>query len=151
MIHGPENKGNFNLLYNIVSKGMPWPLGAFKNSRSFCSIENLSFIIQQLIEREDISSGIFNVADDESISTNELINLIFTSQNKKTKIYNLSTELITAIAKIGNILRLPLNSERLQKLTESYVVSNSKIKNALNKNLPVSSREGLLKTLESFK
>ena len=27
MIHGPGNKGNLNLLYNVVRKGIPWPLG----------------------------------------------------------------------------------------------------------------------------
>ena len=36
MIHGPGNKGNLNLLYKIVSKNIPWPLGAFENKRSFC-------------------------------------------------------------------------------------------------------------------
>lgn len=40
MIHGPGNKGNLNLLYNVVSKGIPWPLGAYENRRSFCSIDN---------------------------------------------------------------------------------------------------------------
>ena len=34
MIHGPGNKGNLNSLYNLVSKGFPWPLGDFKNKRS---------------------------------------------------------------------------------------------------------------------
>ena len=41
MIHGPGNKGNLNLLYGVVSKGIPWPLGAFENRRSFTSIGNL--------------------------------------------------------------------------------------------------------------
>ena len=31
MIHGPGNKGNLNLLYNVVSKRIPWPLGAFES------------------------------------------------------------------------------------------------------------------------
>jgi hypothetical protein len=34
------------------------------------------------------------------------------------------------VAKLGTILRLPLNSERLRKLTENYVVSNQKIINS---------------------
>ena len=69
MIHGPGNKGNLNLLYKIVSKNIPWPLGAFENRRSFCSIDNLLFIFKELIERNDIPSGIYNVADDEPLST----------------------------------------------------------------------------------
>ena len=45
MIHGPGNKGNLNLLYNVVKKGIPWPLGDFENRRSFTSIDNLCFVI----------------------------------------------------------------------------------------------------------
>ena len=150
MIHGPGNKGNLNLLYKLVSKNIPWPLGAFDNKRSFCSIDNLMFIIKELIEREDISSGVYNVADDESLSTNDLIALIALSQNRKPKIWKNSKGFIELIAKIGDKLYLPLNSERLHKLTDSYIVSNQKIKLAIGKPLPVSSREGLLKTFKSF-
>ena len=151
MVHGPGNKGNLNLLYKLVSKNIPWPLGAFENSRSFCSIDNLMFIFKELIERDDIPSGIYNVADDEPLSTNELIGLIAQSQNRKPKIWKIYRTLIEKISKIGDKLHLPLNSERLHKLTSSYVVSNAKIKTAIGKPLPVSSREGLLKTFQSFK
>jgi nucleoside-diphosphate-sugar epimerase len=150
MIHGPGNKGNLNLLYQLVSKGIPWPLGAFENKRSFCSIDNLMFIIKELIEREDIPSGVYNIADDEALSTNEVISVLAESQNRKAKIWKISKGLILLVTKIGNLFRLPLNKERLQKLTDSYVVSNQKIKSAVGKPLPVSSKEGLLKTFKSF-
>jgi nucleoside-diphosphate-sugar epimerase len=150
MIHGPGNKGNLNLLYQVVSKGIPWPLGAFDNNRSFCSIDNLMFIIKELIEREDIPSGIYNIADDEALSTNEVISVLAEAQNRTPKIWKVPKGLIQLIAKIGNLLRLPLNEERLHKLTDSYIVSNQKIKTAIGKPLPVSSKEGLLKTFKSF-
>lgn len=150
MLHGPGNKGNLNLLYKIVSKGIAWPLGAFENQRSFCSIDNLMFIFKELIEREDIPSGVYNVADDESLSTNELIGLIAKSQNRKPTIWNITKGFIERVASFGDKLHLPLNTERLYKLTSSYVVSNVKIKVAIGKPLPVSSREGLLKTFKSF-
>jgi hypothetical protein len=54
------------------------------------------------------------------------------------------------LAKLGDLLRLPLTTERLQKLTESYVVSNQKIKFAIGKNLQISVKDGLLKTFNSF-
>jgi nucleoside-diphosphate-sugar epimerase len=150
MIHGPGNKGNLNLLYKLVSKNIPWPLGAFDNKRSFCSIDNLMFIIKELIEREDILSGIYNVADDEPLSTNELIGLIAQSQNSTSNVWNISKKIIEGVASIGDKLHLPLNTERLHKLTSSYVVSNAKINAAIGKPLPVSSTEGLLKTFKSF-
>jgi len=150
MIHGPGNKGNLNLLYNLVQKGFPWPLGRFHNRRSFTSIDNLTYLINQLIEKH-IEQGIYQVADDEALSTNELIQLIASAQNRKYRIWNIPKKPILYIAKIGNYLHIPLNSDRLKKLTESYVVSNRKIKNALNiEKMPFSSVSGLQKTLSSF-
>jgi len=150
MIHGPNNKGNLNLLYNFVSRKIPWPLGSFENKRSFCSIDNLIFIISEIIQREDIPSGIYNVADDDPLSTNELVKLIAKSKNIKLRIINISKTFIILLTKIGDYFHLPLNSERLQKLTQSFVVNNNKIKNILGKELPYSSKQGLLKTLKSF-
>jgi nucleoside-diphosphate-sugar epimerase len=150
MIHGPGNKGNLNLLYKIVSKGFPWPLGAFENKRSFCSIDNLCFIINELISNDAIPSGVYNIADDEPIATNELIKLISESQGKQYQILNIPVFIIKFISKVGDLFNFPLNSERLNKLTETYIVSNGKIKKAINKPLPLSAKEGLMKTLNSF-
>lgn len=150
MIHGPGNKGNLNLLFSVVKKGIPWPLGSFDNKRSFTSIENICFIINNLIQRK-VPSGIYNIADDFPVSTNRLIELISDVNNKKPKILNIHPSLIKRIAQIGDLFHLPLNSFRLQKLTENYVVSNKKIKEALGiKELPVSAETGLIKTLQSF-
>lgn len=151
MIHGPGNKGNLNLLYNVVKKGIPWPLGTYENRRSFCSIDNISYVVEQLISRKNIQSGIYHVGDDEALSTNELIQLISESIGKKSHILKLPKGLMNIMSEIGGILHLPLNKERLVKLTENYVVSNVKIKNALGiKRMPVSAREGLIKTFNSF-
>jgi nucleoside-diphosphate-sugar epimerase len=150
MIHGPGNKGNLNLLYKIVSKGFPWPLGGFDNKRSFCSIDNLCFVINELIQNDQIPSGVYNIADDEALSTNELIRLMAESQGKKPFIINIPKLLVNSLSKLGDVIRLPLNTERLSKLTESYIVSNQKLKNAINKQLPVTAKEGLLRTFNSF-
>ena len=151
MIHGPGNKGNLNLLYQLVSKGLPWPLGDFKNQRSFLSIENLCFVIKELLENKAIPSGVYQVSDDVPLSTNELVHLLGVSLNKKNRILNIPSTWIKGVAKLGDYLHLPLNSERLQKLTENYVVSNRKITVAIGKALPIESKKGLLKTFESFK
>jgi nucleoside-diphosphate-sugar epimerase len=150
MIHGPGNKGNLNLLYKFIIKGLPWPLGLFENKRSYCSIDNLCFIINELIQNEEIPSGVYNISDDESISTKELINLISVTLNKKLYILNVPKSIIILISKIGDFFYLPFNSEKFSKLTESYIVSNNKIKNAINKSLPISAKDGLIKTFKSF-
>jgi len=152
MIHGPGNKGNLNLLYSVVKKGIPWPLGAYENSRSFCSVDNISYVVEQLIVKENIESGIYHVGDDEPLSTNELIRMIGDSVGKRSHIWRLPKGLMNGAAAIGGALKLPLNKERLRKLTENYVVSNAKIKQALGiDKMPVSAEEGMRKTLDSFR
>ena len=140
MIHGPGNKGNLNLLYNVVKKGIPWPLGVFDNRRTFTSIDNLCFVIDGLLTK-DVPTGIYNMGDDEALSTNELIETICQSLGKKAHIWKLSKGFMTKTAKICGKLHLPLDEERLRKLTENYISSNAKIKSALGvETLPVAAR-----------
>lgn len=151
MIHGPGNKGNLNLLYAVVRKGIPWPLGAFENRRTFTSVENVCFAVEGLLTR-DVPTGIYNLGDDEALSTNELIGEICGALGRKARIWRLPKGLMTGLAKVGGWLHLPLDPERLRKLTEDYVSSNAKIKAALGvSRLPVDARTGLRRTLESFR
>ena len=150
MIHGPGNKGNLNLLYNVVKKGIPWPLGAFKNRRSFTSIDNLCYVVEGLLTK-DVPGGIYHMGDDEAMSTNELITIICEVMGKKSRIWKINRGIMEGCAGIGTLLHLPLNTERLRKLTENYVVSNDKIKRALGiDKMPVTAKEGLIKTIKSF-
>ncbi|MCF2658955.1 NAD-dependent epimerase/dehydratase family protein [Parabacteroides distasonis] len=150
MIHGPGNKGNLNLLYGVVSKGIPWPLGAFDNRRTFTSVENVCFTVNGVLT-QDVPSGIYNMGDDEALSTNELIEVICLSLGRQTHIWRIPKGLMNGMAKIGGWLHLPLNPLRMQKLTENYVSSNAKIKKALGINrFPVDAREGLKKTIVCF-
>lgn len=150
MIHGPGNKGNLNLLYGVVSKRIPWPLGAFENKRTFTSIDNLCFVIEGMLTKE-LESGIYHMADDEALSTNELIEVMCEAMGRKAHIWRINRGLVEAMATIGTWLHLPLNKERLRKLTENYVVSNAKIKRALDiEQMPVRAKDGLRKTILSF-
>ncbi len=150
MIHGPGNKGNLNLLYGFVKKGLPWPLGAFENRRTFTSVDNLTFVINGLLTK-NVESGIYNMADDNALSTNELIKVMCAAMGKKAHVWNISRGLISLTARMGEILHLPLNTFRLDKLTENYVVSNEKIKKALGiEKMPINACDGLTKTIQSF-
>jgi len=81
-----------------------------------------------------------------------LIKLIAQSKGKKEKIWNCNKSLIKTIARIGDFCHLSLNLDRLQKLTENYVVSNQKMKQTLGiTKLPVSAVDGLERTLKTFK
>ena len=151
MIHGEGNKGNLNLLYQVVKYNVPWILAAYENRRSFISIDNLNYVIYEILNHPEIPSGIYNIADDKPMSTNALITLIAKSINKKPRLLKIPKFAINQMAKIGDKAHLPLNTERLQKLTESYVVSNQKIKQSLGiDTLPFTVEQGLTKTIKSF-
>ena len=147
MIHGKGNKGNLNLLVKWVKKGWPWPLAAFENKRSFASIGNVAYIVDRLLSSE-VKSGTYNVCDDDAVSTNDLIGLICECLGEKARLWRIPQGLMKGIAKVGDMLYLPLNTERLGKLTENYIVDNRKIKQALGiEKMPTDANEGLRESI----
>lgn len=150
MVHGPGNKGNLNLLYRLIVKGFPWPLGSYENKRSYCTLYNLFFIIDQLINDKKISSGIYNIADDEPLSTNQIVSMISSSKKIKLRILKIPKIFIKIVVEISDFFGLFLNKKNFNKLTRSYIVSNKKIINAIGKSLPYKSEEGIMNTIKSF-
>lgn len=153
MIHGEGDKGNLTLLYKIISKGIPYPLGAFQNSRTFISVDNVVFLMNEIIKKhKEMESGIYHITDDESLSTQKIIEIIGTAIVKKPLILSPPKFLINVLAKFGDMISLPINSKRLKKMTSNLIVSNHKIKTALKiDSLPITAEDGMKKTIESFK
>jgi nucleoside-diphosphate-sugar epimerase len=150
MIHGPGNKGNLNLLNQLVGKGIPYPLASFTNKRSYLSVSNLCFIIYSLSKAINVDTGVYNVSDDESLSTSEVVKILSKAANRKPRLWKVNPHIIRFLAKLGDIAKLPFSTEKLDKLTESYVVSNNKIKVALKITMPMTARNGLALTAKSF-
>lgn len=152
MVHGIGDKGNLGLLYSIISKGLPYPLASFDNKRSFISIDNFCFFVEQIITNQTkFNSGIYHVADDQNISTNEIIGIIKDVTGKSVPNLPLPKFLVRLLAKVGDMVPFPLNSKRLKKMTADLLVSNAKIKDCLdNPVLPLTAKEGLKKTIQSF-
>lgn len=148
LIYGHGNKGNLKLLFSLINKNIPWPLGKFQNLRSVISIHNVCFILNEIIQNKNIPSGIYNLSDDDPISTNEIFSIISSAINKKPIILKTPPIVIKFFAVIGDLLNLPFRSEKLNKLTENYIVSNKKITRAIKKRLPIRASEGLFDTFK---
>ena len=103
-----------------------------------------------MIERDDIQSGGWNLVFDEAHSLHNVISNLAKSQYTKPKICTVPKGLVKSLTKLKKILWLPLTTERPHKPTESYMVSNQKIKSAIGKVLPVTAKDGLIKTFKSF-
>lgn len=150
MIHGPGNKGNLNLLWGIARRGFPWPLAAFENTRSFTSIGNICAAVEAIV-RQGVPNGVYEIADDEGLSTNRLIEIMSEVCGRKARLWRLPKGLMRAVAKVGDVLHLPLNTERLGKLTENSFVDNAKLKAAIGwEKMPIRAEEGMRETLEGF-
>src|SRR5690606_1996563 len=85
MIHGPGRKGTLTLPDKVVSRSIPWPLAAYENSRSFLSIDNLNFLVWQMMQKE-VPSGVYHFADDQPVATNKLVKLIGEATGKPVKL-----------------------------------------------------------------
>lgn len=150
MIHGKGVKGNLPLLFKFVKRGFPWPLAAFENQRSYASMGNVSYVVKELLTK-DVASGIYNLCDDEPVSTNDLIQLINEGLGRKAKMIRVPKSIVRLGAKIGDLLHLPLNTERLEKLTGVNVIDNNDIKMALGINhMPVKAMDGLKLTIQEL-
>ncbi|WP_312716646.1 NAD-dependent epimerase/dehydratase family protein [Sphingobacterium multivorum] len=152
MVHGKGDKGNLGLLYKLISKGIPYPLSAFDNKRSFICIDNFMFFVYQITEHyKRLESGIYHIADDQSIATSEIVSIIKNVLGKNVLNISLPKVLILAIAKIGDFIPIPLNSKRLKKMTANLTVDSSKIKQQLGVvELPYTAKDGLHKTISDF-
>lgn len=58
----------------------------------------------------------------EPLSTNQLIRLISESKGRKARIWKINKKIIERVARMGDFLHLPLNSERLNtKIVPKYL------------------------------
>lgn len=151
MIHGPKNKGNLNSLFNYTALGLPWPFGSFNSKKSFCSIENLCFVIDNLIRNNKIESGIYNICDSETLTLNEIVKLMYKYNGKVFMNLKLPKYFWTLICTICDYFGFSFYTKKINKLIENFEVSNKKFLNAINSSLPHTAKEGLITTLDYFK
>jgi nucleoside-diphosphate-sugar epimerase len=104
-----------------------------------------------IVGSEEMETGVYHVADDEALSTKEIIHIIQRVTGRKTINLALPKALVQFVARLGDRIPIPLNTKRLKKLTGNLLLSNAKIKSALAiTKLPCSAEEGLEKTIRSF-
>ena len=132
MIYGKNAPGNIDSLVKLVKKLPIMPLGKIENKRSFISIQNLCYIIDEIIIQQ--KAGVFLASDDEPLSTTRLIELI--AKNLRKKVY------LVKIPFFESFLKLVKPSFH-KRLYGSLEVDNSITKEKLNLKNPYSVEEGI--------
>ncbi len=69
LVYGPGVRANFLSMMRWVRRGMPLPLGAVQNRRSFVGLDNLVDLIFVCIDHPKAANQVFHVSDGEDLST----------------------------------------------------------------------------------
>jgi nucleoside-diphosphate-sugar epimerase len=153
IIHGCGMMGNENMevLYKWTKRGLPYILGKYESKRSYLTMDNLEFVLKRFLKL-DIAPGVYNLADDDTLTTNETYELMCLALGKRKRKQYWAKWFIHLIARIGTLMNSPYNEYQYKKLSSNFVVSNLKLKKALGlSSMPVSSVDGFLKSIEIFK
>ncbi len=86
LVYGPNVKGNFQWLMHAVARGVPLPLGAVHNSRSFVALDNLVDLIVTCIAHPAAVNQVFFVSDGEDISTTALITRLGLAMERRPRL-----------------------------------------------------------------
>lgn len=140
LTYGKSNLGNFHALVQVVKKGIPLPLSAIQNLKSFIYVGNLVDALSICISHPS-AKGIYLVSDGEDISTTELITRLYKTLGRPARLFYFPFVLLRLAAFVTG------KSEVLNRLTNSLTVSTSKIRHELDWKPPYSMSEGLKETL----
>jgi nucleoside-diphosphate-sugar epimerase len=100
LAYGPRVKGNFLRLLRLVAGPMPLPFGAIENCRSYVGIGNLCALLAACALHPSAAGHTFHVADEESVSTPELVRMISGAMGKRSRMFRCPPSCLRAAAAI---------------------------------------------------
>ncbi len=98
LIYGPGVKANFASMLRTVKRGMPLPLGAIHNKRSFVYVGNLVSLIECCIDHPAAKNQVFLVSDGHDLSTTELLQECAAALNVRSRLVPVPQNLIEGFA-----------------------------------------------------
>jgi nucleoside-diphosphate-sugar epimerase len=155
LVYGPGNPGNMERLLHLLRLPLPLPLGGVANRRSFLFVGNLVDLLVRVANNERASRQTFDVADDEVVSTPELIRLIGQVSQCRTRMFAVPDITLRALGRCGDILAavtrrsVGFDTYSVDRLMGSLTVDSSRAREMLEWQPPFTLRDGLKATLFS--
>lgn len=144
LVYGEGVKANFLSLVKWVYRGVPLPLGLVNNKRSLVGLDNLVDLMLTVLEHPKAANQLFLVADDEDLSTPQLLTAVAKAMDKKIYLLPIPVTLLrTMAAMLGK-------KNMARQLCDSLQVDISKAKQLLDWQPPVTMQQGLVKTVQAF-
>jgi nucleoside-diphosphate-sugar epimerase len=98
LVHGRGARGNFARLVEGVRSGAWLPIGAIDNRRSVLGLPNLCRAVIALLRAPASESGLYFVADRDSVSTPELVRAIAAALGVRPRLANVPVPLLRVAA-----------------------------------------------------
>jgi UDP-glucose 4-epimerase len=144
LVYGPGVRANFLRLLSLAHSGLPIPLASIDNVRSMVSVWNLCDLICALVRHERPMSGVFLVADGETVSTAELVRRLAHIMHRPARLFSLPTGVLRALAALTG------RSAEMNRLCDSLAVDISQTRARLGWSPPLPLEEGLERTVHWY-
>jgi nucleoside-diphosphate-sugar epimerase len=144
LVYGPEVQANFLKLMKLVKSGLPLPLGAIRNSRSFVALDNLVDLISTCLQHPAAIDQTFLVSDGDDLSTPELLWRTAKAFGKSSRLIPIPVLLLKAAALLLG------KKDFFQRLCGSLQIDIGKTRQLLGWTPKVSVDAALLKTTKHF-
>jgi nucleoside-diphosphate-sugar epimerase len=141
LVYGPGVKANFLRLIRLVDRGIPMPVANVTNRRSLLALDNLVDFLLRCIKAPAAAGETFLVADDEDLSTPDLIGRIAAHMGRKPRLVSFPPALV------GLAARLVGKESEARRLRDSLQIDVSKARKVLDWTPAVTVDEELEKTV----
>ena len=145
LVYGQGVKANFASMMRAVKRGLPLPLSAIHNNRSFVYVGNLVDLIATCIQHPAAANQVFLVSDGCDLSTTILLKSCATALGVKSRLWNVPQRLIEGLAALVG------KRDVAQRLCGNLQVDISKAHKLLEWTPPISVADGLKATAKDFK
>jgi len=100
LIYGPGVKANVQNMMRFLRRGIPLPLGAIHNKRSFVALDNVTDLIVTCLDHPAASNQVFLVSDDEDLSTTDLLRRMARALHTPARLVPVPSWLLKGTAKL---------------------------------------------------
>jgi len=144
LVYGPNTKGNFLRLLQLIASGLPLPLGALRNQRSLVGLDNLIDLLAHCIDHPAAVGQTFLVSDDHDLSTSDLVRKLAHALGQSSRLLAVPLPLLRLGGRITNKV------SEIERLISSLQIDISHTREVLGWTPPVSVDGGLRKTAEWY-
>jgi UDP-glucose 4-epimerase len=144
LVYGPGVKANFAAMMEWANRGIPFPLRAYGNKRSFAYVGNLVDLIILSVSHPNAAGQVFLVSDGEDVSTAELFRRMARALGRTSWIMPVPAPVLTFAATAFG------QRSAANRLVGSLQVDLTKTRQLLGWTPRKSVEEGLRQTARSF-